>query len=296
MNDFLEGGERALSASAFNNYIDCPLRFYLMHVEELSEEEEVEESVEYAIFGSILHEIMQIIYDRYKGSTVTASTLNEIRKNDAFLTEKLEQAFAKLYTKQPDKPKPLKGNNYLVGETLRNYIKQVLAIDARLAPFDYIDSEFRFKNPHKVNEGLAVNFKGSIDRIDAINGTTRIIDYKSGTGDLNFNQLEDLFDSSKDKRPKPILQVFIYAFFYHMMQPDKVLSPGIYFMRKSFQDFSSTVTCNKEEITDISVYFDEFESLFNEKIAELFNKEIPFMQTENVKNCQYCPFREMCGR
>ena len=296
LSDFLEGGERALSASAFNNYIDCPLRFYLMHVEELSEEEEVEESVEYAIFGSILHEIMQIIYDRYKGSTVTASTLNEIRKNDAFLTEKLEQAFAKLYTKQPDKPKPLKGNNYLVGETLRNYIKQVLAIDARLAPFNYIDSEFRFKKPHKVNEGLAVNFKGSIDRIDAINGTTRIIDYKSGTGDLNFNQLEDLFDSSKDKRPKPILQVFIYAFFYHMMQPDKVLSPGIYFMRKSFQDFSSTVTCNKEEITDISVYFEEFESLFNEKIAELFNKEIPFMQTENVKNCQYCPFREMCGR
>jgi len=296
LSDFLEGGERALSASAFNNYIDCPLRFYLMHVEELSEEEEVEESVEYAIFGSILHEIMQIIYDRYKGSTVTASTLNEIRKNDAFLTEKLEQAFAKLYTKQPDKPKPLKGNNYLVGETLRNYIKQVLAIDARLAPFNYIDSEFRFKKPHKVNEGLAVNFKGSIDRIDAINGTTRIIDYKSGTGDLNFNQLEDLFDSSKDKRPKPILQVFIYAFFYHMMQPDKVLSPGIYFMRKSFQDFSSTVTCNKQEITDISVYFDEFESLFNEKIAELFNKEIPFMQTENVKNCQYCPFREMCGR
>ena len=296
MSDFLEGGERALSASAFNNYIDCPLRFYLMHVEELSEEEEVEESVEYAIFGSILHEIMQIIYDRYKGSTVTASTLNEIRKNDAFLTEKLEQAFAKLYTKQPDKPKPLKGNNYLVGETLRNYIKQVLAIDARLAPFNYIDSEFRFKKPHKVNEGLAVNFKGSIDRIDAINGTTRIIDYKSGTGDLNFNQLEDLFDSSKDKRPKPILQVFIYAFFYHMMQPDKVLSPGIYFMRKSFQDFSSTVTCNKQEITDISVYFEEFESLFNEKITELFNKEIPFMQTENVKNCQYCPFREMCGR
>ena len=296
LSDFLEGGERALSASAFNNYIDCPLRFYLMHVEELSEEEEVEESVEYAIFGSILHEIMQIIYDRYKGSTVTASTLNEIRKNDAFLTEKLEQAFAKLYTKQPDKPKPLKGNNYLVGETLRNYIKQVLAIDARLAPFNYIDSEFRFKKPHKVNEGLAVNFKGSIDRIDAINGTTRIIDYKSGTGDLNFNQLEDLFDSSKDKRPKPILQVFIYAFFYHMMQPDKVLSPGIYFMRKSFQDFSSTVTCNKQEITDISVYFDEFESLFNKKIAELFNKEIPFMQTENVKNCQYCPFREMCGR
>jgi len=39
LSEFMAGGEKALSASSFNNYIDCPLRFYLMHVEELSEEE-----------------------------------------------------------------------------------------------------------------------------------------------------------------------------------------------------------------------------------------------------------------
>ena len=296
LNQFRAGGTRSLSASSFNNYIDCPLRFYLMHVEELSEEEEVSESVEHSIFGSILHMIMQIIYDRYKGKVVTTDTLNQIMKNDAFLTEKLEQAFAILYTKKPDRPKPLKGNNYLVGETLRTYIKQVLKIDARIAPFIYIESEKRFKLEHKVNETLAVNFRGSIDRIDEVNGATRIIDYKSGQGDLNFNLLEDLFDSSKNKRPKPILQTFIYAFFYHMLAPEKVLSPGIYFMRTSFQNFSSTVTCNKQEINDVSIYFDEFESLFNDKIAELFDKDIPFTQTENVKNCEYCPFKDLCER
>ena len=296
LSEFMANGEKALSASSFNNYIDCSLRFYLMHVEELSEEEEVEESIEHAIFGTILHEIMQVIYERYKGKTVTAAILNEISKNDEYLTAMLEQAFAEFYTKQPDKPKPLKGNNYLVGETLRNYIKQVLKIDARLAPFNYIDSEMRFREKHEVNDKLSVNFKGSIDRIDEINGTTRIIDYKSGQGDLNFKQIEALFDSSKDKRPKPILQVFIYAFFYHMMHPNRVLSPGIYFLRSSFQDFSSTVMYDKHEITDISIYLDEFEALFNEKIEELFNKDIPFIQTENTKNCEYCPFRDLCDR
>lgn len=296
LKEFLAEGEKALSASSFNNYIDCPLRFYLMHIEELSEEEEVEESVEHAIFGSILHMIMQIIYDRYKGKTVTAPALNEIRKNDAFLTKMLEEAFAELYAKQPDRPKPLKGNNYLVGETLRNYIKQVLKIDAQLAPFEYIDSEMRFRKQHKVNDNLIVNFKGSIDRIDMINGTTRIIDYKSGTGDLNFKEMEFLFDSSRDKRPKPILQVFIYAFFYNMIHPGKLLSPGIYFLRTSFQNFSSTVTYDKHEINDATVYFDEFESLLNEKVEELFNKDIPFTQTENLKNCEYCPFKDLCGR
>ena len=293
---YVAGGERALSASSFNNYIDCPLRFYLMHIEELSEEEEVSESIEHAIFGTILHEIMQMIYERYKGKTVTLDALNQIMKNDAYLTEKLEQAFAEFYTKQPNKPKPLKGNNYLVGETLRSYIKQVLKIDAALAPFVYIDSEKRFKISHEVNDDLGVNFKGSIDRIDEKEGITRIIDYKSGKGDLNFKQLEELFDSSNNKRPKAILQVFIYALFYHTIAPEKVLSPGIYFMRTSFQDFSSAVTCNKQEINDVSEYFDEFKALFNDKISELFNKDIPFTQTENVKNCEYCPFKDLCDR
>lgn len=296
LSRFISGGDSALSASAFNNYIDCPLRFYLMHVEELSEKEEVEESIEHAIFGSILHMIMQNIYNRYRGKVVTKDGLNEIMKNDAYLTQQLEQAFATLYTKQPDRPKPLKGNNYLVGETLRTYIKQVLKNDAQLAPFKYIASERRFNLDHKVNDNLSVKFKGSIDRIDEINDVVRIIDYKSGQGDLNFKLIEDLFDSSKSKRPKPILQVFIYSYFYSKLTSQQVLSPGIYFMRTSFQNFSSTVTYNKQSINDISVHFKEFEAMFNDTIAELFNRDIPFTQTENEKNCLYCPFKDMCER
>lgn len=296
LSRFMSGGDSALSASAFNNYIDCPLRFYLMHVEELSEKEEVEESIEHAIFGSILHMIMQNIYNRYRGKVVTKDALNEIMKNDAYLTQQLEQAFATLYTKQPDRPKPLKGNNYLVGETLRTYIKQVLKIDAQLAPFKYIASERRFNQDHKVNENLSVKFKGSIDRIDKINDVVRIIDYKSGKGDLNFKTIEDMFDASKNNRPKPILQVFIYAYFYHTIDPNATLSPGIYFMRTSFQNFSSTVTCNKQQINDLTIYFEEFETLFNDKIAELFNRDIPFTQTPNKKNCDYCPFKDLCER
>ena len=296
LNEYKAGGVRALSASSFNNYIDCPLRFYLMQVEELSEEDEVEESVEHAIFGSILHKIMQEIYDRYKDSVITADLLNQIMKNDAYITQKLEAAFAELYSKQSGKPKPLKGNDYLVGETLRNYIKQVLRIDAQYAPFTYRESERYFNLDHKVSNTLSVKFKGSIDRIDEKNGITRIIDYKSGRGDLKFKEMEQLFDSSKNNRPRPILQTFIYAYFYNELEPNKVLSPGIYFMRTSFSNFSSTVICNNQQVDDISEYFPEFEALFNEKIEELFNEDIPFMQTENEKNCEYCPFRSLCER
>ena len=296
LSEFRVGGERALSASSFNNYIDCPLRFYLMHVEELSEEDEVEEAVEHAIFGSILHKIMQEIYERYKDSVVTADMLKQVMNNDRYITRKLEEAFAELYRKQKDNPKPLKGNNFLVGETLRSYIKQVLRIDMEHAPFIYRESERRFWSNHKVDDELSVRFKGSIDRIDEKNGITRIIDYKSGRGDLNYKELEDLFDSSKNNRAKPILQTFIYSYFYDVVAPNKVLSPGIYYMRTSFRNFSSTITCKGQPIDDISVYFDEFVELFNEKLSELFDQNIPFRQTENEGNCEYCPFRGLCER
>ena len=296
LSEFKAGGSRALSASSFNNYIDCPLQFYLRYVEKLSEEDEVEESIEYSSFGSILHKVMQDIYDRYKDSVVTPDMLNQIRKNEPFITEKLEEAFAELYSKQPGNPKPLKGYNYLVGESLRSYIKQVLKIDASYAPFTYRESEKAFNLNHKVDENLAVRFRGSIDRVDEKDGVTRIIDYKSGGGDLDFGKLEDLFDPSKRERRKAVLQTFIYAYFYNVLVPNQVLSPGIYFMRSSFKDTSSSIICNKEEVDDIAPYFAEFEALLNEKISELFNQDIPFVQTEHVDNCKYCPFKSLCER
>ena len=57
--DFRSGGTRAISASAVNTYLDCPLKFYFSVVEGIREEEEVSETIESNVFGSILHTIWQ---------------------------------------------------------------------------------------------------------------------------------------------------------------------------------------------------------------------------------------------
>ena len=46
LQKFRAGGDACLSASLVNNYINCPLQFYFSAVEGLSEEKEVQESVE----------------------------------------------------------------------------------------------------------------------------------------------------------------------------------------------------------------------------------------------------------
>lgn len=296
LDKFCAGGEASLSASLINNYINCPLQFYFTAVEWLSEETEVQESVEADVFGSIFHRLMEIIYNRLKNAPVTPDALSAIAKNDAYLTEIIEKAFARYYFKDENNPKPLQGQHYLIGEILRSYVKQTLEVDKQFTPFAYIDSEFWFNRPYHVNDALSVNFKGSIDRIDRVGETYRVIDYKTGSGATDFKTIEQLFDASKNNRPYQILQVFVYALFYELENPGKQLSPAIYYLRSIFKDFDPSVSCDKQRIDNISVYMTEFIERFHILLEEIFDPAAPFSQTPNEKNCEWCAFKTVCGR
>ena len=293
LQKFRACGDAYLSASLINNYINCPLQFYFSAVEGLSEEKEVQESVESDVFGTIYHAIMQQIYDRYKNKPVLPDTLNTIAQNDKYLTDLIEQAFAEHYFKQKDKRRALTGHHYLIGEILRDYVKQTLKFDTQFSPFEYVDSEHVFRSVHPVSGDLSVNMKGSIDRIDKLTNGLRIIDYKSGKGNLNFMSIEQLFDSSKNNRPYQILQVFIYALFYNKTLP---VSPAIYYLRNIFTEHNPTITFAGEPITDISIYLTEFTAKLNDFLQEIFDKNIPFTQTKNEKNCEWCAFKDVCRR
>ncbi|WP_436415099.1 PD-(D/E)XK nuclease family protein [Petrimonas sp.] len=293
LQKFRAGGDAYLSASLINNYINCPLQFYFAAVEGLSEDKEVQESVEADVFGTIYHAIMQEIYNRHKGKPVLPDTLKSIAENDKYLTDLIEQAFAEHYFKQRDKRRALTGHHYLIGEILRDYVKQTLKFDAQFTPFEYVDSEYRFKSVHQISDELSINIKGSIDRIDKSNNNIRIIDYKSGKGDLNFKSIEQLFDSSKANRPYQILQVFVYALFYNSTLP---ISPTIYYLRNIFTEHNPTITFSGEPITDISGYLPDFTEKLNAVLQEIFDKNVSFSQTQNEKNCEWCAFKDVCRR
>lgn len=296
LNAFREGGESFLSASLINNYINCPLQFYFTAVEGLYEEDEVQESVESDLFGTIFHQLMEVLYSRYKGKSVTPDVLTALSKDDELLTRLLEQAFAQYYFKEKENARPLVGQHYLIGEILRSYVKQTLVMDKQFTPFVFVDAEHKFGAPYKVDSQLTVNFKGIIDRIDKVGDCIRIIDYKTGTGATEFKQVEELFDCSKANRPYQILQVLLYALFYSKGFTDVKLSPSIYYLRSIFGELTPAVTFNKRPLTDLNTIMEEFLPLFNDCLTEIFNPDIPFMQTKNTKNCQWCSFKELCQR
>ena len=306
-----EENKRALSATAINTYIDCPLKFYFSIIEKLQEKDEVSESVEANIFGKIFHGVMEFIYnEQCKHSPhFTAEILSEIRKNDAYLDNIIRKSFGKNYLHIDDIEKiKLDGQYHIIASIIKKYVKQLLKIDSEYAPFDYIDSEFHTHGTFPIfNNIKTVNLHGYIDRIDRKNGITRIIDYKTGSGKINskdkkiFSTIAELFDNENDNRPKEILQLLMYAMVYQQETNTEKISPAAIFLRNLFdatEDFyiKQKTATKPAVIEDFNVLKDEFKQYFSACLEEIFDKNISFSQSESTKPCQYCDFTTICNR
>lgn len=63
--------------------------------------------------------------------------------------------------------------------------------------------------------------------MDEKNGNIHIIDYKTGAGSLEFKDLSDAFNSEMEKRPKYVLQTFLYGLLYKQHAEGKTMILGI---------------------------------------------------------------------
>ena len=303
LDAYRKGGSKAISASAINTYLDCPLKFYFSVVEGIREEEEVSETIESDVFGSILHKVMEELYKPFQGKMVTVDLLKAIRKDTALLTGAIARAFASEFFKT-EVVRSLTGQNYLIGEMIRKYVEKILERDGKLTPFVYIESERKIHGLISLSDHSEIRLKGFIDRVDEVLDAIRIIDYKSGSGTTTFSSIESLFNKEEKDRAKAVMQVFMYCWMYaHFTEnKGKTIQPGIYYVRSLFSDpFDPSVyhrieRGKSEKVEDFSGYAQAFEEGLRGCLDEIFNPEIPFTQTPTGKACSYCPFKGICGK
>lgn len=302
LNAFHKGGNRAISASAVNTYLDCPLKFYFSVVEGIQEEEEVSETIESNVFGSILHKVMEELYMPLCGKIVTADLLKAIKKDTPVLTGAIARAFAEIFF-MSDVVRPLTGQNFLIGEMIRKYVEKILERDSKLTPFRYIESERKINRLFTLSDNRTeIQLKGFIDRIDEVRDAIRIIDYKSGSGTSVFTSVESLFDKEDKDRAKAVMQVFMYSWMLGAAPAGKTIQPGIYYMRTLFSDsFDASISrrierTKTEPVTDFSAYSEAFEGELRRCLDEIFGRETPFTQTTTEKACAWCPFKDICGK
>ena len=287
-------GTRSLSASALNNYIACPLKFYVENVEGMAEEDEVAESVESNVFGSIFHYVMEGLYKEHEGKMVGKEDVAELKREDGRIGELIVKGFVE-YMHVGE----LEGQHRIVEALLRKYISLALAEDMLVAPFRYVAGERRFKYVLLVYEGkLGVNFKAFIDRIDILSqgNITRIVDYKTGSvtaPDSKF-ELPVLFDKDGDGRYKAITQLYLYALIYfkdELERGDKVKDAllTIYPLKKIAKEHPMQLLLEHDSLM-------EFKELLVNCVEEIFNEDIPFYANPQEKHCGYCKLQAVCQR
>ncbi|MGN0186964.1 MAG: PD-(D/E)XK nuclease family protein [Paludibacteraceae bacterium] len=286
---------KAVSASDINAYLDCPMRFYYSKVEELGEPDEVSETIEANTFGSIYHKVMELLYKPYENKKVTHEVLDNMLNDTSQIDNCLNNAFAEIFYKKSTKM-PLFGQNLLVAHVIETYVKQTLQFDRDVrAPFVYRCSEQLVNDVSlHLQNGLSVNLKGIIDRVDEKDGIVHIADYKTGSFVDDFETIEQLFDTTEKERPKAILQLFFYTLLYRLKTNQSHVKPILYALRSASRNIA--ITCQKAEVQDADNYYEEFRTALDACLTEIFDVTVPFRQTEQTNRCSYCSFKQICNR
>lgn len=290
--------KKYLSASSIKTYIDCPLQFYLSKVEMLNEADEVQESIEDNVFGSIFHKAMEHIYYPYIGREITMPICDDLLRDEYGIDLSIRKAFASEFFKTGDALQPIEGRNLMIATVLRKYILKVLAYDKQSAPFKILNTEFPCEMTYPAKAGN-VNIKGIIDRVDEKDGYIRVLDYKTGKDSLEFTEMCDLFDKTKENRPRYVLQTFLYGMLYKQYSNNKAITPGIIYLRNLFKDDFKVAVFdkkNKTEVLNYENYEQEFIENLSSCIDEIFDPNIAFEQTNNKKTCSFCNFTDICNR
>ncbi|MBP5562024.1 MAG: PD-(D/E)XK nuclease family protein [Muribaculaceae bacterium] len=304
---------RNLSASALNDYVTCPLKFYLKRIEGLSDENEKGDFMDSTTFGSIVHNTLQQLYypdvngERREGKyNVNAEDIRRFKPEE--LRPTVMRNICKEYLSRDDDGTPLKGEAAIVMETIVLYVEKVLNYDlatlgdAPGAFFEVWECERERKTPLTLGSHT-INFKFYADRIDRINGEgpLRLIDYKTGNDVTTFKKMDDLFvEKSGTKRRKAILQLLLYANAYVKVNEDgydDAIMPMIYSLRKMGE---TGVLIGRTQLDDYRDINTEFLTAMGKTIDDLFNPKVPFTQlmVKDVDRspCSYCHFAAICHR
>ena len=306
LDRFREGGDKNLSASAINKYINCPLDFYLQYVEGYNVENEVVDYIDASTYGTIIHCVAQRIYESFQAAKdkpveVTESMLkpyveeNSI-KLERLITEEINDKFNRL---TGDKSlTPLLGESLILGKVIHATLRSMLKVDMALCPFTFVAAEKDEKMTLKINDDLTVRLRMLIDRIDRVNGCLRFVDYKTGVDPLSSKTVKELFDTDAKGRAKAIMQLLMYCHLYNKHNgSDDAIQPIIYKLCDiASKGIVEPLCIDKNPIFDYHCVNDEFVEALNAKIAEIFDPKVEFTQTDIEENCKYCNFKAICGR
>ncbi|WP_100947884.1 PD-(D/E)XK nuclease family protein [Helicobacter pylori] len=250
----------SFSASSLNAFLTCKRRFYYHYIKRFKESPKDESN---SAVGSLLHELLKEAYEK--------------DKNPHALEERLIQL---LKTRENITPKERLDTLIALKKIQAFYLKEKERFNTKIK---ILDLEKSFET---IIQGVA--FKGRIDRIDKTADNEMILlDYK-------FKSELKLDNMSKNQREglNPIeiaqistdYQMAVYAFALKNLGYKGPIKAFFYDLRKG--------ELLEEEGLTLQAKMHYLESSLIPKLKQ----EMVFEKTLEVKDCEYCSFKDMCNR
>ncbi|WP_271405669.1 PD-(D/E)XK nuclease family protein [Tenacibaculum soleae] len=281
-----EIAKRGISPSALTNYLYNPIAFYKQKILKINEFDNVEETVAANTMGTVVHDTLDKLYQPYFGKFLKLDDVCKMQKES-------KELVIHYFTEHFKNGDVSTGKNRLVFEVANRFVENFLQKEIELLKDEnnqlkIIETEKKIATKITV-EGIdfPIKIHGEVDRIDELNGVTRIIDYKTGMVDANKLKLVD-FTNIRDLKHHKAIQVLLYAFIYTQTTNfnfENGLETGIISfknLKSGFlkMNFSSNYRNPDNEVT--SKKLEEFMEEIKEILKELYDPKVNFIEPADL--------------
>lgn len=289
--------ERRLSATALQNYLSCKAKFFYGTVLKLSKTEDIEQSLDAKLVGTVFHAVMQRLYTVPDGRL----RLDYLKSLLGDKKDKISDTVREVVLQNLKCPE-ITGRNLIYEDMICRYVRTTIRYDISILENNKKDSFniIGLELPVSVEIG-DFRFFGIIDRLDSITpGELRIVDYKTGRVGKDDVKIDDntaktvvkkIFAPVSKDRPKIALQLYLYDRFVKEKKgvESKDISNSVYGISELLK---GTVRTEKANDTFMSKMDEELEKL----LCEIADENVPFSLTDDLKQCNDCDFKNICGR
>lgn len=266
--------EKGFSPTSITTYIRNPLTFYFQKILKLSEAEEVEENIASNTLGTIIHGVLEELYQPLIGKLL-------IPKDIENCFPQIEQKVIEQFRKEYKEGDISQGKNLLAYEVAKrnvyNFLKMELNALNQGDQVQIISLEATFSGSITLPENnFKINLGGKLDRIEYRNNKIRIIDYKTGKVEPKNLKLKYWDGLTSDIVNEKIIQMLTYALMHSQKNPTSEIEAGIICFKNMKEGFMPFQFENNSLITqDVLKYFHDELLVF---FRELFNPNLPFQE------------------
>jgi hypothetical protein len=200
------------SPTALTTYVRNPLDYYKRYILGIEEQDKVEESMAANTFGTVIHNTLEVLYGPYVNHFLQVAHVDDMLNK---VEAEVEQQWSRTYSSTARRT----GKNYLSFEIAKQFVVTFLNLERgqieKGRKIRVLALEERISCIHQpAGLDVPVCLKGTIDRIDEVDGVLRILDYKTGKVSSSDMVIKNWPELVSEEKLSKAFQVLMYAYIY----------------------------------------------------------------------------------